>query len=280
MNFLPFVFTFLLLLTLISSFLFSSVMGTARESKVIVSHHRAYSKLISDQNSTSFKKKTKDGPNHPKKEHHPPGSHDPEPRSTNEGLEMGKLNLFAMIHGNNPQVQEVLAQAAAQLLDILYGKCAFYNKPFCKTMIAQMIDQKIESFEELKLENDKDYYKMLKGTNTGYPALGEYFRIEKKTAKPIYFRWATKPVLRAVLGEELAKTVFDSEREKWLQDKSKKVMIRKDFEDLLKSNNSSLLTYGLLGEMMDFDNKKKGSPQIHQEGKEKIRAMHQVEEPL
>jgi hypothetical protein len=281
MNFLPFVFTFLLLLTMITSFLFSSVLGTARANKMILSEHIAYIKLIAMQNKSLFKpKKTITSKEHKENTPQPPKADDPEPRSINEGLEKSKLNLFAMIHGNNPQMQQVSEKIALRLLEILYGSCSFYNKAEAKNIVHQMIVQKIESFEELELASEQMYYKMLKGTNTGYPALGEVFRICKEEPKPIYFRYATKPLLRAAVGETLANKVFDAEIKQWMQNKSKKVMLKKNFIELLKSEHSSLVPLGLVGKFFNFDWKNKGQRQVFQNKKEKIRALHQAEKTL
>ncbi|MGH2638636.1 MAG: hypothetical protein ACRDF4_05060, partial [Rhabdochlamydiaceae bacterium] len=131
MNFLPFVFTFLLLLTLMSSFLFSSVMGTARENKVILSQHHAYLKLLSDQNEKFFESKKEKIPKIPSKEKQEktrvPKENEKEPRSINDGCETSKLHLITLIHGDNPHVKHALEQTAIRLIEILYGSYDFYK---------------------------------------------------------------------------------------------------------------------------------------------------------
>ncbi len=283
MNFLPFVFTFLLLLSLISSFLFSSVLSSARENRVILQHHKAYLQLLSKQNEAHYDKhyepKKGDPPSKKTNRDLTAKEEDKEPRSTNDGRETSKVNLTAMIHGNNPQLQQVTHDITIRLLDLLYGDCDFY-KNSSKAIVEQMMKQKIDTFEELRFEDQnlsRIYYKILKGTNTGYPSLHEYFRLSDVNIKPIYFRYTSKVVLRAALGEKTAHAVFEAERKTWLTSKLKKAMKRKDFEVLMQAHNDSLISFNDINPLFEFSNKTKGRPQVHQEGTEKIRAFHPIE---
>ncbi len=60
-----------------------------------------------------------------------------------------------------------------------------------------MLEKKKEDFSELFPNGPLAdiYYKMLKGTNTGYPALEEYFKIEKTEKKPP-INWAYASTVR------------------------------------------------------------------------------------
>lgn len=274
MNFLPFVVTFLLLLVLISSSLFSSIMRTARESRVILVEHQAYLKLLSQQNMDSFKPKKTNSP--ARSSHASKKGERPEPRSILDGCPQSKLNVFSMIHGNHPQRTHTLAQISIKLIENLYGSCDFYRssplKDIAHTIVHQMIDQKIHTLEELKIDNEKlglIYYKMLKGTNTGYPSLTEYLCLNSKKPSPIYFRYATKPVLRATLGETVATHLFDLEKERWQKNKLYQALLKEEFMPFI---NTQLPTLTL--DIFDFTNTSKEPPEIHREEKEKIRAFH------
>ena len=282
MNFLPFVFTFLLLLTLLTSFLFSSLMGTVRENKVICTHHKAYLALLSEQNKYLFNSKKEKTPgtggNPQEEQEHSPDENDAEPRSENLGLEKSKLNIYQMIHGTDPLAHKTLEQITMRLMDSLYGEYEFYKnvKDAAHYIVKQMVKDKIESLEEVQLKNpklDDIYYKMLKGTNTSYPALNEYVTIDKSNAT-IFFRYASKTVLRAAFGESCAKKVFDAEKKNWLKDKRKKVLKKEDLSNLIRGDHSCLLPLELVDALLNCQNVEKGSTQIYKEGGEKIRAVH------
>ncbi len=290
MNFLPFVFTFLLILSFISSFLFSSLRGTARENKVILVQHKTYLHLISEQNKKLFKKYQKSQPQDAEKnlKPHPPKDKKTqkkrqEPRLSHEGYEKSKLNLIPLIHGDVSALKPLLERTAIRLIEILYGGCAFYTsssvKDIARTIVKHMMEEKIESLEELTFKNNKPleqvYYKMLKGTNTGYPSLSEYICFNKKEkTTPIFFYYASKPVLRAALGEEFAKKVFDLEMKNWLEDSKCKALNRSQFTALLTSSKLD----SQIESLMNFNRRNKGLRQIGQAEKEKIRALRHIDD--
>lgn len=283
MNFLPFVFTFLLLLTLLTSFLFSSLMGTARENKVIRTQHQAYLALLSKQNEYVFNSKKEkpksNGNGQPLEEHDfSPDEGDAEPRSNNLGFEKSKLNIYPMIHGTDPLASKTLQLMTMRLIEILYGDCDFYMKDAAHEIVKQMIKDKIDNLEGVRLKNQKldaIYYQMLKGTNTGYPALSEYITLDQGN-KSIFFRYASKTVLRAVLGEGCAKSVFDAEKNNWLKDKRKKVITKDELTELVGKDRSSNLPTELIDVLINCQNVEKGFSQTYKEGGEKIRAVHAV----
>ncbi len=267
MNFLPFVFTFLILLSLLSSFLFSSAFRIARESSFIQAQHQAYLALLSTQAEKSFpkreKKPKKSGEKRlPKKPASVPVTKSKPPRSFHDGCKESKINLsFA----NN---RDFVEKTTIELIKRLYGPCDFYKSSGVKDaaylIVKELMKEKIESLEELKFDNpklDEVYYKMLIGTNTGYPSLNEYVRFGEKTDHPIHFHHAPKEVLQAVLGEELAQTVFKKE--------SAKVLKREVFEQVAYPK----LSLELINDVFIFSNKK-SPPQIQSAEKGKIRAQH------
>lgn len=282
MNFLPFVFTFLLLLTMVSSFLFSSAIGTAREGRVILEHHESYHALLSKQNEKTFKSKKgkyKAGDKKPlKKRDKTPQAGDREPRSCLDGCDGSKLNLYAMIHGIDPDIKHVLEQSAIRLIESLYHGYPFYNsaqtKDIAHTLVKQMIRQEANSLEEVKFDDRQlqlIYYKMLKGTNTGYPSLLEYVSLNPKTDS-IYFQYASKPVLKGVLGERFAEKVFALEKKQWEKNKYCKALVKDKFMELVTTEHTSLVPFNLIKPIFNFKKDKKGVVQIYKTAK--IRAKH------
>lgn len=278
MSFLPFVFTFLLLLTLVASFLFTSVIGTARESKLIVKQHAAYHALLSKQNKEAFKKyRKKDDKDKIERKKEPKAveNEDKAPRAFHDGSEASKMNIYALYDTGNPQLQHHVKQTLIRLIEILYGSYAFAKgKDVAFSIVKQLMEKEVESLEEVKFKSpalDAIYYKMLKGTNTSYPALSEYVRIDKKV-KPIHFKYAPKEVLRAALGEELASKLFELERKKWRENHASKALTKDNFEALLQADPKA--PRELMNLLFNFELVKKGAAQIHREKHEKIRAIH------
>ncbi|MBP7074785.1 MAG: hypothetical protein KBA81_05305 [Rhabdochlamydiaceae bacterium] len=295
MNFLPFVFTFLILLSLMSSFLFSSAFRTARESKLIETKHQTYLTLLSKQANESFTKKknetTRTDENttikKPKKPASSPGTNDKPPRSFHDGCEESKINLAFLYEAANPELQFFLKQTVVRLIELLYGSCDFYKAAGIKDtaflIVKELMKEKIESLEDLKFDNpalDAIYYKMLVGTNTGYPSLHEYVRFREKTFPPINFRYAPKQILQAALGDELSKTVFEMEIKEWQKKKSLKALERKAFEELAISKVPTTFNTTLINAAFRFKNDKKSPLQIHREANEKIRAVHRAQSLL
>ena len=291
MNFLPFVFTFLILLSLMSSFLFSSAFRIARESKLIQTGHKTYLNLLTKQSQESFTQKKdetakaglENKEKRTKKPASPPGADDKPPRSFHDGCEESKINLSFLYEAQNSELQFFLKQTMIRLIELLYGPCDFYKSAGIKDaaflIVKELMKEKIDSLENLKFDNlalDAIYYKMLIGTNTGYPSLHEYVRFGEKTVPPINFRYAPKEVLQAALGDGLAKAVFEKEHNAWQKKKSLKALRRKDFETLAKST----LNEPLINAAFRFKNDAKSPLQIHREKNEKIRALHKAQSLL
>jgi len=277
MSFLPFVFTFLLLLTLISSFLFSSVLGTARESRLLGKHHTAYHALLSKQNRNAFKRFKKEVPpsETERRKSQAPKKEKKAPRAFHDGAEGSKMNIYALYDRGNPQLQHCVKQTLIRLIEILYGSYEFAKgKDVAYSIVTQIMENEAESLEKVKFKSsdlDAIYYKMLKGTNTSYPPLGEYVRIDKK-AKPIHFKYAPKEIIRAALGEEIAAQIFDREK----KNHALKGLNKVDFEAVLTTD--AKFPRERIKLLFNFKNDKKGTAQIHREKNEKIRAVHPANE--
>ncbi|HEX4839746.1 MAG TPA: hypothetical protein VFU89_04830 [Rhabdochlamydiaceae bacterium] len=277
MSFLPFVLSFLLILVLGSSFLFTSFRSTAVEKTVILAKHRAKLGLITKQAEAEYKKGlTKQ----PKSSNPTPKGKDQravyqDQRNQREGFDSSKFNLWPLQHNTDMTKYPVVKRSAIRLIQILYQDADFYKKARDPDLAEKIIDALIlEKSEELSQTPKKVpadiYYKMVKGTNTGYPALGEYFKIEKAAKTPIHWAYATTPILRAVLGDEATKRVLAAERAAWDEDHHKRVMPKEALRDLLLKQSNPDFDITHLETFFSFEKLKKGPPLIYIEDQNKV----------
>lgn len=249
---------------------------------MIEKQHAAYHKLLSKQNKEAFKRYRKDPPKGPDKPQKQPQTKEKEekaPRAFHDGAEGSKMNIYALYDTSNPQLKHAVQETLIRLIDILYGSCEFAKgKDVAYSIVKQLMEKEVESLEEVKFKSrelDEIYYKMLRGTNTSYPALGEYVRIDKK-AKPIVFSYAPKQVIRAALGEDLAAKVFEVEKKNWRENHFLKALKKVDFKAFLEADPK--VPGELLDLLFNFQKDRKGAAQIHREEHEKIRALHLLNE--
>jgi hypothetical protein len=289
MNFLPFVLSFLLIIVLGSSLLFQSFRSTSTEKTIIVSQNRAKLELISIQAAQEYDSiASKKTPEEGKKEKKEPPLQGPKParrtpteatyiasRSLRQNLDSSKFNLWPVIHS---QVVDPLAyQSAIRLIDILYQKAEFYDPGLAKKIIDHMIEAKEDSFPKLFPKKDPDlariYYKMLKGTNTGYPSLEEYFLLDKSDKAPVRFPYASLPVLQAVLGKRITQKILASEEDKWTNNHRTKILTKDELKKLLE-HHAGEFDSNKLDTIFTFNRADKGLPQAKIDPASKVMAQH------
>lgn len=277
MSFLPFVLSFLLILVLGSSFLFTSFRSTAVEKTVILAKHRAKLGLITKQAEAEYKKGLTKKPknSNPTSKGKDQKAVYQDPRNQREGFDSSKFNLWPLLHNTDMTKYPVLKRSAIRLIQILYQDDDFYKKARDPDLAEKIIDalilEKREELTQIPKKVPADiYYKMVKGTNTGYPALGEYFKIEKVAKAPIQWAYATTPILRAVLGDEATKRVLEAERAAWDEDHHKRAMPKEALRDLLLKQSNPDFDITHLETFFSFDKIKKGSPLIYIEDQNKV----------
>lgn len=159
-----------------------------------------------------------------------------------------KLNIRPLLlQQQDPQLEKV----TLTLLKELYENTSIYKKnmerEILATLIATMkVNPSVNHFEELlpKLPESEVplFYKLIKGTqicklktDKGYPALGDFLSIDGKVGKkkPINFYKASRPVLVAVFGEQLAEQIIVEEGRKWAIDHKKNFLTKQELEALL-----------------------------------------------
>lgn len=285
MSFLPFVLSFLLLLVIGSSFLFTSFRSTSLEKTVILAQNRAKLGLISKQAEADYKEiqpNKKDGklndshstPREPKeKKDKIPVYKDK--RNKRCGLDSSKFNLWPLL---NNKSSSYLYDSAIRLIQILYQDADFYKnerdpklaEKILKEMTSQKGEDLFQLFPSATLSNI--YYKMLKGTNTGYPPLGEYFKIEKSENAPIQWCYATTPILRAVLGDEATNRILAAEKAAWEENHRKRILPKETLRELLLKHTNPDFDINQLETIFWFKNDKKGVPHTYVEKQNKVMA--------
>lgn len=283
MSFLPFVLSFLLLMVIGSSFLFTSFRSTSLEKTVILAHNRAKLGLISKQAEADYKRsqtskksgKSNELSNLSKdsKEKIPVYK---DKRNERLGLNSSKFNLWPLL--NNKNSSSCLYNSAIRLIQILYQDADFYKNErdpkLAEHILEEMISQKGEDLSQLfpKKLSSEIYYKMLKGTNTGYPPLGEYFKIEKSEKAPIQWCYATTPILRAVLGDDATNRILAAEKTTWEENHHKRVLPKETLKELLQNYSNPDFDISQLETIFWFENTKKGSPHTYVEKQNKVMA--------
>ena len=284
MSFLPFVLSFLLILVLGSSFLFTSFRSTSLEKTVILAHNRAKLGLISKQAEAAYKTSqarkpsSKEGETcNPAKEKNGKVAVYKDKRNKRSGLDSSKFNLWPLL--NNKNSSKCLYDSAIRLIQILYQDADFYKNQrdpkLAEKILEEMISIKGEDISQLFSENRelaKVYYKMLKGTNTGYPPLGEYFKIEKSDAAPIQWCYATTPILRAVLGDSATNRILAAEKAAWEENHRKKALAKETLRELLQKHTNPDFDINQLEKIFLFDKRNKGSPHAYIEKQIKVMA--------
>ncbi len=281
MSFLPFVLSFLLLMVIGSSFLFTSFRSTSLEKTVILAQNRAKLGLISKQAEADYKKnqaRKKDGKSDGSSEPKEKNGKVPvykDRRNKRCGLESSKFNLWPLLNNNS---SSNLYDSAIRLIQILYQDADFYKNErdpnLAEKILEEMISQKGEDLSQLFPKNviSNIYYKMLKGTNTGYPPLGEYFKIEKSDKAPIQWCYATTPILRAVLGDAATNRILAAEKAAWEENHRKKVLPKETLRELLQQHTNPDFDINKLETIFWFDKKGKGSRQTYVEKQNKVMA--------
>ncbi len=286
MSFLPFVLSFLLILILGSSLLFNSFRSTTIEKTVILAHHNAKLCLISKQAIEGYKslQKNKPAPEGKvgietilkEKSDKIPVYKDK--RNRRAGLEASKFNLWPLFKGETNASSLAIYKGAIRLIQILYQDADFYkaahDPDLARKIIDEMLAKKGEDFSQLFPKNELAgiYYKMLKGTNTGYPSLEEYFKIQKSEGPPIKWAYATTPILRAILGDAATSRILAAEKASWEANHRKRILTKEALQTLLQNHTNPDFDINQLDTIFCFDRKGRGISHNYIEKKSKVMA--------
>lgn len=275
MNFLPFVLTFLLILVIGSLTLFSSVRSTSLEKKILLAHSKAKLALISEQAKASFKTQSQEkgkttsplDPSTPKLPKLRTKTYT-DKRFNRAQYDSSKLNLWPLLENSNPALLKFVSESSKRLIHLLYKEADFYYPGLADELVNAIEGKKEETFQDLFPKDKKlgqIYYKMLKGTNTSYPSLTEYFKIEatKDKKEPIQFPYASAPVLQAALGEDIAKRIFELEKANWVKNPKQWALTKEQVRELIIQHPNNIFDINHLDIAFLFDRTQKGLPHAH-----------------
>jgi|GEM_PF-1473071 len=276
MVFLPFVVTFLMILVLGGSLLFTSIQNTALEKKIIFSQKSAHLSLMSSQALAKYNLlKTRAHPiKKPKAKRQTTLLQKAQTNSRHSRgfFHSSKFNLWPLVQDKHSPLSKILYDKAVRLIEILYQKESFYQKFHDPELAKKILDAMLENKGEKSLVSlfpkdpilKKIYYQMMQGTNTKYPSLREFFKIEECSKNaPIQFHYASTPVLMAILGKTLGQEVLRSEKEKQKTQNRGTTLTKQQMQQLLLKNPSSEFPFDHLEKVFSFSLKNKGVPELY-----------------
>lgn len=194
-------------------------------------------------------------------------------------ISSSKLNIWSLWDKKHSFIGDFLYKTAVQLIECLYENADFYQEIKDKDLAKKIIDALLKqerktSFHALFPDPPLDtvYYKMLKGTNTGYPSLEDYFKIEKHdNPAPMRFSYVSAKVLEAALGQVLAEKIQCVEKEKWEKNHKERILSQEELKVLMTTYLPDF-DVSYLKEIFSFDRSSKGLPQSYTHQMNGIRA--------
>ena len=163
----------------------------------------------------------------------------PETKPKNENPEQKQIAYVSHRTGRTESSKFNLSPLYKDPVDPLYQEVA-------KTLLRNLYN--LDPLEELIRPSEKPttlveiystctnpiFYKLFKGTATGYLPLEDYFTLsDDKKAKPLSFRKASAPVLTAVFGPEITAAIFEAEKKKWEKDHRKLSLTKEELIALI-----------------------------------------------
>lgn len=184
-------------------------------------------------------------------------------------LEEAKLNLaFLLTTAPSSSSYAILYETAATLIRTLYNRQPFWKEGIERPLLDEMIRQgkahpQAATFGALFPENKELaelFYILLKGTQSynletleGIPIFSDFFLIDSTPSeKPIYFCFASLPLLSALFGPEITHAITEEEQKKWEQKKRNYTLKRTELEDLLTRFPNTKYSFEQYKELMNF----------------------------
>jgi hypothetical protein len=167
-----------------------------------------------------------------------------------------KFNLAPLLTKTKNNHHELYYEAAARLIKILYGQSSIFLKNPTPDLEYHLLDELIRlgqldekdetflQFHRGESSLSDSLFKMLKGTQEcdltkqiGYPPLSDYFIIDRKRVKKaLYFCFASKTLLDAAFGEKISEEIMKAEEALWRSGKKRYVLTLEELNALLQKN--------------------------------------------
>lgn len=265
MNILPFIFALLIVMTLGISFLFEGAAFSASAERSFTGLFTSCRNITNDADKRAYKKAVSQ---HLSNESRSPSLKTPANKKGSEiriyesrrdkknviDLELSKLNFALLLEEGDEVAKKDVYYAFSNLIRILYGKSPFYTENRDEHLHQKIVDMLIELAKEKReastlteLLPERNHplfpvmFKLIQGTRNydlasgrGYPPLAHFARFDRvENKKPLYFYHASRPVIRAYFGEEIAELIAKAELEKWGAHKSSYQLTLAETEELL-----------------------------------------------
>ena len=184
-----------------------------------------------------------------------------------------KLNISDLL--NNDLSSKQLQKTVSTLLKNLYGNTPFIKESGVEHFEEALLKEMIKAYKKTKSLSDLQdlspdleplktlYYKILKGSGDydlekrqGYPPLSDFLFLDEKERKPIYFHFASYPLLVALLGEDLAGEILEKEETKSKTDGGRRTLTEDEFKALLISHRGFKTNSSEIEDLLNFAKKK------------------------
>jgi hypothetical protein len=281
MNILPVVLSLIMILGMASYLFVQGRVATIWEERSFEGYIKAERKLRNEWEKMAFKeapKKTKDkNSNQTKKEDRETSEPSTEavyqsPREKKIPSDLSKLNIGPLLKKPSPVFSNRLHEVAAKLIRELYAEQPCFKlspikhpEYFLLDGIVEkgkqddQLDTLVELFPSLSTIKTL-FYTLLKGTNTydlnapkGIPPLGDFFFVDRTVdVKPIYFPFASKPLLKALVGEKNTLAIFKKEKEKCEENHKHQPLTKSEFEEILLANSQERIDMLDLEDLINF----------------------------
>ncbi len=237
MNALPFVVIFITIIALTWSSLSVHLTNTQITSKGFISHMLAFNDARSKIEELLYQDQTKE-----KKEEESEANDRSEKVYKSPRLNFHKESSKLFLSKDS---DKEIKKAFESLIDQLYLGAPFYEKRLAERIsevLFPLLHRPIElhtvTFEEDDL--DEAWYQMLKGG--AFPSLSDYVALGKPGQLPLYARYASIPVLEALLGASITHDLLQSEEERYYNETTKQSLLPEtEFTTLLSKHNLSQL---------------------------------------
>jgi hypothetical protein len=270
MNILPLIISLLLILGISSMTLLSQRISTEWESISYTGYMRAERNTRNAMARKQYKK-LKTSPGESKKSGASDSDHSKyvNRREKHPLPELSKLNLAPLIPDSRSVARSLHYETAARLLSSLYQDQLFSQYKFSSGLEYRLLDHLISAIRSQPKETaftaffpddsllKEIYYKMLKGTNSQYPPLEEYFSIEPEEKKAIRFHFASKNLLDATFGAKITEEILAIEKQKWEDDpKGRQYSLKQgELEALIAKHSSPSINLPAFQELTSYAKK-------------------------
>lgn len=259
MNVLPFVSAFLLIFAICSYSFVHNVRSAVEEWIHFRASHRISRKFFAKCADEIYK-------THRGKDLHPSRkSSQPvetavyhSPRDAFNKKSQTKINLRPLIaEGNHKKLEAIICSLLEKLYFFAFPEMKELEKEILKILVKALKEHpECTRFDQLlpylPKENYSFFYKLIRGTQNykiyttiGYPPIGDFISLEKMqpSEPPIHFCHASRPILEATFGMNIAPLIINEEKHKWEKDHKHHPMKKQDLEALLLSHRLNPADY-------------------------------------